>query len=275
MIYVLMASALALCGCTESAEPSPGEPSPLVVEGWIEDGGKPVVIVTRAADLSKPTGPVEDLVQRWCRVTVSDGEESEVLAMHIDKDYFPPVVYTSARMKGNVGRSYTLKVETDADMVTAVTTIPPVVRIDSLSIRRVQGADGAYNVRVFAAVDGDKSPYYKVFTRVNGESRYYSSFLGLFRAEEYDKGNGWNAARGMHDTFGGHFSPNYLSGDTVRVKLCTLDSEAYKFWDSYEAAVSLQSNFVFLSTDGCKGNIVGGKGYWAGYGTSYARCVLE
>ena len=68
----------------------------IVVEGWIEDGGYPVVIVTTTVPVTdefKEWGSLNDHVVRWAKVTVSDGEREEVLTGKMDKDYFPPYVY--------------------------------------------------------------------------------------------------------------------------------------------------------------------------------------
>lgn len=267
---------LALCAACDSDSAGPQVEIPIVVEGWIEDEDKPVVIVTKAADIQNGSGSIDELVQRWCRITVSDGEESEVLVMRINDNYVPPVIYTSSRLRGKVGHTYTLKVEVDDRVLTAVTTIPPVARLDSLRVKRVEGSDSMYMLRAYGNVCPDNGHYYKLFTRTNGEKRYYSSFLGLFKDDEYDPRAGWNAARGIHDTSTqGHFTPNYRINDTVQVKLCTLDADAYRFWESYEKAVSLQSNMFFISTTACEGNIQGGKGYWAGYGTSFATVIIS
>lgn len=248
---------------------------PIVIEGWIEDEGLPVVIVTRATNLSTADGPLDNLVQRWCRVTVSDSTQSEVLPMRINTQYIPSVIYSANRLRGKVGHTYTLMVETDTDTVTAITSIPPVARIDSLRVEHVEGSDSLFSIRTYASVDASKSRYYKIFTKVRGcDSRYYSSFLGTFSASEYDCAKGWNAARGIHNTFGGHFSPHYHSNDSIDVKLCTMDSVSYEFWQAYEATISLSDNMFFTVSKGCPSNIQGGLGYWAGYGTSMARIVI-
>lgn len=273
-VFVPLSAMLGSCDRSDTDLAYPAK-MPLVVEGWIEDEGLPVVIITRAANLSTTDGPIDNLVQRWCKVTVSDGTSSETLPMRINTNYLPSVVYSANRLRGKVGHTYTLTIETDMDTVTAVTTIPPIARLDSLRTGRVEGSDSLFQIRAYGRVDASKCQYYKIFTQVyRQESHYYSSFLGTFTADEYDAVKGWNVARGIHDTFDGHFSPYFHRGDTVNVKLCTMDSVAYDFWQSYEATVSLGGNMFFTSTDGCVSNIQGGLGYWAGYGTSMARIVI-
>ena len=278
LINILLIFTAVVTSSCENDEPTDGvtRKMPLVVEGWIEDEGLPVVIVTRATDFNSGNAPLDNLVERWCRVTVSDGIQSEVLPMRINSNYKPGVIYSANRLRGKIGRTYTLMVETDTDTVTAITTIPPVARLDSLQTVRIEGSDTLFGIRAFAGIDVSKSCYYKFFTQVRGrESRYYSSFLGTFTADEYDSNQGWNVAKGIHDTFGEHYTPHYLSGDTVNVKLCTMDSTVYEFWQAYENTVSLSGNMFFTVTEGCPSCISGGLGYWAGYGTSIARIIIS
>ena len=86
----------------------------IVVEGWIEDGGYPVVIVTSTVPVTgdyRYWDEMQDHIIRWAKVTVSDGEKDVVLTGKMDNDYFPPYVYTTSRLKGESGKTYTLTVE--------------------------------------------------------------------------------------------------------------------------------------------------------------------
>ena len=88
--------------------------SQLVVEGWIENEGYPVVILSRSVPISEDYTPMDELDQyllRWAKVTVSDGQNSVVLTGKYDSGYFPPYIYTTGRLKGRAGKSYTLTVE--------------------------------------------------------------------------------------------------------------------------------------------------------------------
>ena len=63
------------------------EPSELVVEGWIDKGDFPVVFLTRTITLSDEYMDISELekyLERWARVTISDGVREEVMVGHID-----------------------------------------------------------------------------------------------------------------------------------------------------------------------------------------------
>ena len=61
--------------------------------------------------------------------------------------------------------------------------------------------------------------------------------------------------------------PNIKQGGELWVKLCTMDKEAYSFWNNYE--VLLYANIFGAETGtAMKGNVNGALGYWVGYGVS-------
>lgn len=266
---ILLISAL-IAGCTDDSPAHPEGELPIVIEGWIEDGQPPMVIVTRTVDLTSDVGAFDQYVEKWCRVSVDDGSRREILTARINTAYIPPFVYTATRMRGKVGGTYRLLVETETATYSAETTIPAPVRIDS--VRVTPADDGLNRVNAFVHIDpaDQTGRYYKFFSRVNGEPRYYSSFLGTFEGAVYDPAKGYAVNRGLHNTFTGtdKFTPLYASGDTVRIKLCAITRDAFDFWNAYENAVSLGGNMFFNVSQGCPSNIPGAKGYWAGYGTS-------
>ena len=106
--------AFAFAACNEDLDMEGDNASCLVVEGWIEDGGFPVVMLTRSLPVTTEYQSMDDLsdyMLRWARVTVSNGEDSVVLTGKYDRGYFPLFIYTTSRMRGEAGKEYTLTVE--------------------------------------------------------------------------------------------------------------------------------------------------------------------
>jgi hypothetical protein len=67
------------------------EPPQLVVEGWIDANGFPVVILTETLPISEDEISVltlEEHLIKWAKVTVCDGEREVVLNGKVDKRYF-------------------------------------------------------------------------------------------------------------------------------------------------------------------------------------------
>ena len=65
-LYILV-GLLSLTSCESTDEPEI-DTTPLVVEGWIEDGGNPVVTVAHAIELKEGKIDTDDYVEKWCRV---------------------------------------------------------------------------------------------------------------------------------------------------------------------------------------------------------------
>ena len=103
LIALILAAA-----CTPSWQPE-GEER-LVVEGWIDAGGFPIVMVTTSVPTSTEYQNIDDQknhLARHAKITVSDGENSVILTGMDNKKYFPPYIYTTADMRGVAGKSYT------------------------------------------------------------------------------------------------------------------------------------------------------------------------
>lgn len=245
-----------------------------------------MVIVTRAVDLTKDIESFDEYVQKWCRVSIStNGGRPEILTGRINRDYTPSFVFTSKRITGERGSTYTLKVETETDTITAETTIPTEsTRIDSLKVERSATCDTLYQIHAFAStIRPHPDAHYKFFTRVmNKETRFYSSFLGTFEGAAYNPTTGFPVAKGIHDTFGGKFTPQYSAGDTVMIKLSVLTPDGFDFWNAYENSVSLGGNVFFPSSQGCPTNLrvlhessPQPRGYWLGYSSAWAVGIVR
>ena len=103
---ILMACAtLTACMEEEDAELQ----TQLVVEGWIEDGGYPVVLLGETHAIDAGMQNIENYIVRWGKVTISDGTDSVVLTGGYDNDFFPPYKYTTFKMTGQAGKTYTQK----------------------------------------------------------------------------------------------------------------------------------------------------------------------
>lgn len=92
-IIIILLSAL-LLSC--SGDYLPEQNDELVVEGWIEDNGFPVVILSKNINISNRYQPLDSLsgcIVKWAKVTVSDGTRSVVLTGRYTKGYMPPYIY--------------------------------------------------------------------------------------------------------------------------------------------------------------------------------------
>ena len=279
---ILITSLLAFIGCEEAVLPS-YDPE-IVVEGWIENGGFPVVILTTTVPVSssvKDSTDLKDHIIRWGKVTISDGEKDVVLTGRKDDRYFPPYIYTTSGMRGVSGKEYSLKVEYSGRTVTASTTIPEPVPLEYVRVHEVENGSDDPEDRRYQITGGLKDnpqtkDYYKVFTKIqHQDSSFVSSFLGLTddailtdQVKEIPINRGFGTIGWKNENY-------FRSDDIVHIRFCTLTPQGYIYWSDFEEIQSLSQNPFFpISTD-IRSNIRGGLGYWTGYGSTYYTITCD
>lgn len=275
-ICFLMLLLAALTGCEKDVLPP--HKSILVVEGWIEDEGFPVVILTESLPVSQDytsLDNISDYLVKWAKVTVSDGEQTEILIGKYEKGYFPPYVYTTSRIKGKAGRSYTLTVEYGDYYATAATTIPEPPTIDYISIKKCADADTLYQIDL--TFQSKPSNYYQIFTRVGGDNRQFiASYLGCYDGKVLSPQSTLPVYQGYKRTGkSSYYTPYFHYNDTLSIKLANLDEAGFRFWDSYTKNLSLQGNLFLASYVNFPTNINGGIGYWCGMGTDIKNLIVS
>lgn len=268
---------LMLTGCYEISPVRTKEV--IVVEGWIEAGRYPIVMLTTNVPVSKEGQSIDSLEQyliRWAKVTISDGKEEVILTGRMDKDYFPPYIYTTSRMKGEVGRTYDIVIEYSGKVVTASTTIPAPVELKYLDVMRHSDSDSLFILKAGLKDNPATKDYYKFFTKVRGTDTYYKAPVPgtINDAVLSDSIAEISVMKGLGlpETDGSMY---FCKGDTVDVKVCTMDQVSYSYWTDFEEILSLSANPFFTSTQKIRTNVNNGLGYWAGYGSTYYTTVIE
>ena len=177
-ILLAMTAMLVACDANYTTEAK----SELVVEGWIDEGGYPVVILTKSLTISDKYQQADSLSQyliRWAKVSVSDGERTVVLTGKFDSRYFPPYVYTTGNMRGEAGKTYTLDVEYRDFHATATTTIPETHRIENLTVKPCADSDTLYQVKINIDTERANGEYYQLFTCEGKDNRLFVHILNL------------------------------------------------------------------------------------------------
>lgn len=240
----------------------------LVVEGWIEDGGYPVVIVTSSIPISEEYMPAEtlsDYIVRWATVTVYCGEDSAVLTGKYDKGYFPPYIYTTSRMKGEQGKNYSLKVEYKDMVATATTTIPPRPDVMRFRLEKCEDSDTMYQVKAVFTDNKEEKNYYQLFSKVGAENKQYlASYLGSIDDDVLGDTTEVAVYRGHEVLSTMEYTPYFRPNDTISVKLSQIDEASFHFWDDYIKILSLSHNPFMAPQRSIRYNIVNGSGYWCG-----------
>ena len=271
-LIVCLALVALVSGCNE--EKTTLAEKRLVVEGWIDSGEFPVVKLTRTmplgVDHKVDIDKLSDYVERWAKVTIRDGERSEVMVGRYDKNYFPPFVYTSYEMRGEVGKTYTITVETDnGERATAQTTIPEPMQLRDVCSKPAAGGDGYL---IYGYTDVRKKC--KLFVKNYWEDKEFQSMsMGLYDSDMYTD-EGKVTVKNSLTAWTEEYTPYFKKGDTVIVKVAALDDKSYDFWRSYEDMSMLSRLPMVPMTSNLKSNVHGALGYWCGYGVSVYMVVV-
>lgn len=271
---------LLLChGCVDDSNLKDFEYK-LIVEGRIEEGNVPYVILTQSKPLLSniDSTSMEDMVVRWAKVSVSDGEKTEVLSGRIDKNYFPPFVYRGMTMLGEAGKTYTLKVEYSGRTWTAETIIPESVPLKNIQTIPLTGNDTLFSIEATFNDPGDTKNYYKFYTKLKSRnSRYMPALMGnlddnLFNGQSITIG----INQGIDQTQSKDFDSNFNIRDTVSVKFCTQTEFGFRYWTAYENELINGQNPFFPANQNLPTNINNDAlGIWCGYGEQTYEIIFQ
>lgn len=160
--------------------------SEVVVEGGITVDGFAKVYLSQSKILNSTWDSIalSKLPVMSAKVTVSDGSQTEILVGRIDKGRLPYFVYTGSQIRGEVGKVYTLTVMYRGKEITARTTIPEPILLDSIRLQPTEGCDTLYQATAYFNDPEGEANYYKIFTQVEEKDEdYYNAFMGTFSDE--------------------------------------------------------------------------------------------
>lgn len=278
MKRLLLISMIALiCSCSADRDWEHTEPE-LVVEGWIEAGRAPVVMVTTSVSPSREfrtVGQLQDHIVKWGKVSISSPDTTVILFGKTDKDYYPPYIFTTGWIIGKAGETYTLNVEYEGMHASATTTVTAPEPLEGLSAVKVEGSDSLFTLVARLNNRSSEKKYYQIFTKVEGKDSF---FVPAFPGAIDGSGIADNAeiiitqGRSIERR---NFSSNFVKGDLVHVRFCTMDEQSWRIWADFDAHTSLGDSPIFPLYRNPATNINGGLGYWAGYGSTYYSIEIE
>ena len=246
--------------------------SKMVVEGWIDAGKHPIVMLHTSYSLNQPSDDTTQLIDvlaehmvLFGKVVIFDGEESVILTGRVDTNYLPPYIYTTTKIIGEIGNTYTLHATYKDFSAQSQTEIPTKASFDSIHVTE-------YNTQlniVGYANNLEPGASYIVMARTMNQSQYKICPMGAFRA----------TASSMAVTIN---NPIDFTGESamlqtlfpkmdsvgVSIKFARVGEAEFLMWDSYIAQNMTQGLFFMETHGNIKSNIEGGNGYWCGMGAS-------
>lgn len=251
----------------------------LVVEGWIEQGQYPQVILTRSAAYfdKVDSAAMRNSIVTTAKVVVSDGLQEEILTLKRKDDFFPSYVYEGTELKGEIGKQYTLRIESRGEVYSAQTQIPQVAYLDSIWFEKLSSSDTLGQVWARMEDPAQEANQYRIFTRRLGkDSSYVPVYLSalsdeIFNGETVD----FSLLRGAESLSNITDDLYFHTKDTVQIKFCTMDMAHYRYWSSLERELYASKNPLSASGNKVESNIEGENvlGVWGGYGASYFTII--
>jgi len=291
IVYVILALILTvfMLSCQKEVFIELPEPeNKLVVEGWIEQDQYPVVSLTRNSPYfsAVDSSTLANLFILNAQVYVSDGTLTEQLTIDFSNAFlgiWPFVCYKGSLIKGEVGKSYYLTIYAEGDTITGVTTIPEPVVLDTVWWKPEPNTDdtlgyiwGIYNddpllkqyFRLFTLRKGRDLDWVPAFGSVyddiffNGIEFEFSIYRGVTALTDIE------AIENDDELFA------FKKGDTILLKIGSIDREHYDFWRTVEQEYFSGGNpFVFPVV--IRHNVEGAIGVWGGYGASIYQVIAE
>lgn len=271
-IYILILFALVAVSCSKDDFSEQSIESKIVVEGWIEEGDYAQVLLSSSipvTDVVDSTNVLNHVI-RSAKITISDGQTSEILRVKNDKNRVPPFVYFGSTLMGETGKEYSLKIEYLNRVIQAVTTIPKSVKLNSAEYIKKNPSDTIGYVFVKFDDPLNEKNYYQIATKIEGkEPVFVPAFYGNLDDKNFTSPSvSVQVNRGVLLFPKTKFTPYFVDGDLIRVKLRTQNKEALDFWNSWQNEIVNSKNPIYPSNSSLKSNIKGGIGIWAGYGQS-------
>jgi len=274
------------------------------VKGHIEQGAPPLVVLTRSLPVNSNNKTFQE--QRFvhnAQVVVTTGGRSYVLKELATPAFTPQLrqlitaqfgvpapkltsgsdfifyVYTTEELKGEVGKSYGLRISHEGRVLTATTTIPHLNPLDSLwTVPHPNPAQDSLVTLYYRYSDPDTlGNSIRYFTKRNREPFYPGHLTSVFNDElingapyidfPLERGRAKNEKETVLSSF-------FSKGDTVTVRWCAIDLAHYRFWLSAENEQNSNGSPIG-SPNTTRSNINGGLGIWGGYGVTYHSLIIK
>jgi hypothetical protein len=235
----------------------------LVVEGYIENGEYPMVLLyrsipyfsTMSSDYLRDSVMIKD-----AKVFVTTGTGATHQLFYIDIPSLPLSLYTSFAFKGALNTEYKLRIEWNDKVYTSETAILNTFDLDSVAFVPNFGhteIDSVANIRIWMTDNGQMGNYYQFKVKIHCEQFRdlfwvttipaafdNTSFFG--QSFNYEIIRGAPSAVFMPDMTEQerrrYFRMDYRLGDTVYLRYARLEESAYRFWQSASSELTFGQN---------------------------------
>lgn len=310
-IYIALLACVMVFSCTKEIDLELPEYEPkLVVDGTIEEGLPPIVLLTKSQSFFGETdinsfensfvhdavvivsdGTITDTLEEFCSSSLPPGTDTLVaqfLGVPVEALAFANIcAYTTLNqaMFGQLNTHYSLRIESEGNTYTSMTKIPNRVPLDSVWFEgEPSSLPHGFVYAILSDPDSLGNGYRWYDKRLNladdgfpkdfnfGLPFGASFFDEFFNAETFEFG----VARSDSDRDDENDREGFFRiGDTIVIKFCSVPYESAEYYQFAETQAINNGN-PFSSPANNPTNIEGGAlGVWTGYAVTYDTIVAQ
>lgn len=295
---------IAFFSCTKEVNIDiPNYQNQLVVDGIIETGGNPIVLLSQSANIYE-TSDLAAYLSRFvydAQLNVISGNDTfplslftiaelpiesqkkvaEMLRLDWNEALLLPIkVYSSTALIAQANMSYTLEIKYQGKSFKGTTHLPNPTPLDSIYWKPVAGnMEYGYSWARLSdpanQFDGYKWEVKRINLKANGEEldNIYKRGYGGFFSDQFFDGQTIefyyeNPLKRKDTTHLKEFKRMYRLGDSVVVKFSKMDKQVFSFYDKKYAQLNSASS-PFSTPINVPSNIPGLLGVWAGFSPCY------
>ncbi len=287
---VLVLAVIFMSACEKDVSLKLNDAVPLlVVDGKIEDGQPPIIVLTKSLGYFSKINPqiLASSFLRNAEVFLSNGVTTHKLKEYstplapglIGYFYSNDILSPSTAFLGELNKTYTLKVVAEGREYTSTTHIPTnAITLDSIyTLTAPLNSDTAKRVLLLKSTDPKGlGNYGRYFTKKNsgqflpGENSVFDDQVidGSTFTVQLPQGIDRNNRQKLDSNF-------FRRGDTITLKYCNIPQSTFVFWSTWEFAFQGIGN-PFAQPNKVLGNISNGAlGSFCGYAVKYKTIISQ
>lgn len=240
--------------CTKEVKVNlPETDSQLVIEGTIEPGKYPVVYLTKSKNYTDKidSSNIFKYIASVAKVTITSSKQSEILTLRLDTEQFPFYYFEGTEIKGEIGETYTIKVELSGKTYEGSTTILPSVSLTKYEFLPVEGDTTKQFINIQFKDPLEDKNYYRVFLkRLNKDHSFKPSYLSTFNDVGFNgESFTYQIVRNYSSTLQDDDIRYFVKGDSVMIKFCAIDKKTHDYWKTIDGLIAVSANPFGLSTN--------------------------
>ncbi|MFM2155875.1 MAG: hypothetical protein RL516_624 [Bacteroidota bacterium] len=290
----LMVIAIFFSSCEENISLDlPREDPRVVVDGYVETGLPPYVLLSRSSSYFDPINPgaLNSFAESGAFVTINDGVKT-VQLIELDtvvngislKGFYAALdsVTNLPTMFGEEGRTYKLTIITkDNQQLSSTAKLQPHIALDSTWFKVQENLDSLGLAWAHLTDPDTIGNYYRWMAKRITKDDLFLAPLGSAFEDKFINGQSFdfNALRGQipNSTKPDDVKEEaglFKKGDTIIVKFCAVDRGTFEFWRDAETQIS-NNGSPFAVPSNIKSNITGGLGVFATYSPAYDTIIAQ